>query len=422
MSLILRGKTFHLCKRVPKRFEGIEPRKAIWISLHTDSEKVAKSKAPAAWSEMVEAWEAKLAGRGSEAEACFEAAKQLAQARSFRYLPVDRVASLPLAELLDRVDAVQVVAGKPDKTAAAAFLGGAKPPTFTVQQAVDLYWDLSKDKTLGKSADQLRRWRNPLLKAVKNFVGVVGDKAIAEITGDDMLDFRSWWVDRVEEEGLSPDSANKEFVHLGVVLKTVNRLKRLGLVFPLSDLALKKGEKGLRPPFSDAWIKERLLKPGALAGLNSEAQCILLGMVNTGYRPSEGAALKRDQIRLDGPIPHISIEPIDRQLKNSHSRRVIPLAGVSLDAFRECPAGFPRYADNASLSATVNKFLRENNLVETPKHTMYSLRHSFEDRMIAANVDDRLRRDLFGHTLTRERYGLGASLEHKYKIVQHLAF
>lgn len=53
---------------------------------------------------------------------------------------------------------------------------------------------------------------------------------------------------------------------------------------------------------------------------------------------------------------------------------------------------------------------------------MYSLRHSFEDRMIAAGVDDRIQRDLFGHRLDRERYGKGATLEHLQEIVQALAF
>lgn len=90
--------------------------------------------------------------------------------------------------------------------------------------------------------------------------------------------------------------------------------------------------------------------------------------------------------------------------------------------FRACPDGFPRYADNPSLSATVNKYLRENGLLESPKHSMYSLRHAFEDRMLAAGVDDRIRRDLFGHSLDRERYGKGASLEQMHEIVQRLAF
>jgi hypothetical protein len=59
------------------------------------------------------------------------------------------------------------------------------------------------------------------------------------------------------------------------------------------------------------------------------------------------------------------------------SERVIPLVGVSLDAFRAFPSDFPRYADNPSLSDTINKFLRENELLETEGNSLYCLRHSF---------------------------------------------
>ncbi|MGR3661002.1 MAG: hypothetical protein ACU0CA_07415 [Paracoccaceae bacterium] len=62
------------------------------------------------------------------------------------------------------------------------------------------------------------------------------------------------------------------------------------------------------------------MAPGALDGLNSEACGILLGMVNTGYRPSEGAALRADTIRLDCDVPHISIEPDGRQVKSIYAR------------------------------------------------------------------------------------------------------
>jgi integrase len=203
----------------------------------------------------------------------------------------------------------------------------------------------------------------------------------------------------------------------------VNRMKHLGLNLPLSDLSIKDGEKNARPPFSTEWIKERLLAPGALDGLNGEARAILLGMVNTGYRPSESAGLRAAQIRLDDEVPHISIEPVDRQLKNHNSKRKIPLLGVSLEAFRAFPDGFPRYrGSSASLSATVNKFLRTNGLLETNDHSMYSLRHSFEDRMLAAGIDERVRRDVFGHSLNSERYGHGAKLKLVRDLLAPIAF
>jgi integrase len=79
---------------------------------------------------------------------------------------------------------------------------------------------------------------------------------------------------------------------------------------------------------------------------------------------------------------------------------------------RAYPEGIERYrGGSASLSATVNKYLRIDNLLETDKHTLYGLRHSFEDRMLEAGIDERIRRDLMGHSLRRERYGDGGSLE-----------
>lgn len=164
-----------------------------------------------------------------------------------------------------------------------------------------------------------------------------------------------------------------------------------------------------------------MLAPGALSGLNTEARCILLGMVNTGYRPSESVGLLREHIRLDTDIPHISIEPTGRTLKNQASRRIIPLTGVSLEAFKECPDGFPRYRDGDSYSEIINRYLEVKKLRESPDHTMYSLRHSLEDRLLATETDERIRRDILGHSLGRQRYGKGGSLRHVHRLIQAVA-
>jgi integrase len=343
MAIKQRGKKLSLYKRVPKRYEAIEPRKFVWLALHTDSPTEAEHKAGPAWEQLVAAWEAKLAGDTSDAEQRFAAARDLAAARGFRYLRANQVAQLPKADLLERIAAIGGTDTEPDVRDAKALLGTAKEPEITVSRALELYWSLAQDRTRGKSDDQLRRWRNPRIKAVRNFLAVVGDKSISEISGDDMLDFRAWWFDKMEAEELTPNSANKDLIHLGDVLKTVNKMKRLGLVLPLSDLSFKEGEAKQRPPFSDSWIRDKLLASDALDGLNDEAKTILLVMVNTGARPSELAGLTADQIKLASNVPHISIEPGERQLKSKNARRVIPLVGVSLEAMRRHPEGFPRY-------------------------------------------------------------------------------
>ncbi|WP_342778284.1 site-specific integrase [Palleronia caenipelagi] len=289
---------------------------------------------------------------------------------------------------------------------------------MTLSRALELYWQFAEEDTLDKSADQVRRWRNPRIKAFRNLISVVGDRPLTDLTREDMLAFRDWWIERVKSGQVQKQSANKDFTYVSAVLRRVNDMMRLGLDLPLDRLAFRSAEKNRRPAFSTSWITDRILAPGALDGLNLEARCILLGMVNTGYRLGEAEALTRDQIRLDHDVPHISIEPVERQLKTRHSVRIVPLAGVSLEAFRSCPDGFPRYRQGAGVSNLLTKYLRNNKLLETPEHSTYSLRHSFEDRLLAAGVDNRIRSDLMGHAFSRQKYGAGASIEQMFEAIK----
>ncbi|WP_328287165.1 tyrosine-type recombinase/integrase [Cypionkella psychrotolerans] len=421
MNIKQRGKIYQLVKRVPRRYQPVEARETVWISLHTDSESVAKAKAPMAWAQMIEAWEARLAGDSTDAESRFEAAKELAAVRGFRYMPAARVAKLERHELLQRVEAVQTLGNELHLIEAAAVLGTIAEPPIKVSRALELFWTLAKAKTLGKSEAQVKKWKSPIKQAIRDFIAVVGDKAIGEISRDDVRAFRDWWLERIETEDLNPTTVNKNMDHFGKVLKLVNEEKRLGLTLPLGGLRLEEGEKNTRPPFSLDWIKNKLLKRGALDGLDAEARAVLLVMVNTGARPSEICALTASTINLSSNVPYISIEPDGRKLKTKHARRKIPLVGVSLEALRAFPDGFPRYRESEGLSKAISDYLTANGLRETAAHSLYSLRHSFEDRMLKVGVDERIRRDLMGHRLTRERYGEGADLEHLHTLIQAIA-
>lgn len=282
-----RGDTYHLVKRVPVRYQPVEPRSEIWISLKTDSETAAQQKATRVWNDLTNAWEAKLAGDTADAEKAFAAAHDLAQARGYRWLAASDVARLPRTELLHRVETAMKPNGEPDKQEAAALLGGAKVPSITVNRALELYWDLASDNTRGMSEDQIRRWKNPRKKAIANFVKQVGNKALSDLTRDDMLDFKAWWAKRLAKEGLTPNSANKDIGFIESTLRLVNEQKRLGLDLPIGKLTFKEDEEKTRPPFSEKWIRDRLLAVGALDGLNEEARAVVHAMVNTGARPSE---------------------------------------------------------------------------------------------------------------------------------------
>ena len=197
--------------------------------------------------------------------------------------------------------------------------------------------------------------------------------------------------------------------------------ERLNIVIQFSDLTFRDEHKKTWPPFSVEWIRDKFTFE-AISGANGQLRGAFLALINTGCRPSEICGLMLDDIALDHNIPHIIIRPNEaRALKNSASRREVPLVGISLEAMRRNPRGFPRYRRKDKFSNAINKFLRENGLLEKASHTAYSLRHSFEDRMLALNVPDRLAADLMGHSTQRERYGAGPDLAQKLGVLSRLA-
>lgn len=421
--LIRRKETWHLRRRVPKRYAAVEPRKELSISLATDSREIAEDKAPRVWDLQIAGWEAALEGNNPESKDYIERARDLAERRGYRFLSTKQIARLSAVEIVERVEAAHDKLGRPIPAMVDAVLGAAQPPDVTVSRALDLYWDLTSEKLVGKNEDQIRIWRNARKRPVTTFLREIGDLNLKDILSEDMQAFRRIYQKRVEASEIKAGTANKEIGHFCHILRTVVKLNHMPIQLPIEDLGLADVRAPtIRPPFSTSWIKTRLLAPGALSGLNTEARCLLIGMINTGYRPSEGSGLLADDIVLDAEIPHIKIHDEHRTLKTHTSKRVIPLAGVSLQAFQECPGGFERYRGTSNLNAAVNKFLKEHELRETPDHTMYSLRHSFEDRMLNADIDERIRRDLMGHTLTnRERYGRGASLEKLAEVIDLVA-
>ena len=419
----LRNGTYYLRRRVPDRYRAFEDRRVVHVSLHTDSRSEAETRIRATWQGMIDAWDAMAAGDTATADTQMAAARALAKSKGFSYLPASRVVNLPIGDLLDRLEAATNRQGKLDRLLGPALLGTVSTPKISITGAWDVFWKLTESDRDGMTPDQVRIWTNPRHRAIRFMAEVLGDMPLTDLGQDEMMDYRERMYDRVKTTGIQKASVNKEMGHAFHIIRTVNVVRRMGLKVSFAGMMLSHAESNTRQPFSETWIKDRLLAPGALDGLNLQARCILLGMVNTGYRPSEGAGLRGEDIRLDTDIPHIHINATHRKIKTRESERTLPLLGVSLDAFRACPDGFPRYRDKSSHAAVINNFLSNNGLRETPEHSLYGLRHSFEDRLLNAGVDERIRRDLMGHKLRdRERYGAGARLSIMADMVRIIAF
>ena len=52
-------------------------------------------------------------------------------------------------------------------------------------------------------------------KIVSNFISVVGNKRLDQITRTDAANFRDWWNARIDEESLSPNSAMNDLTIVG---------------------------------------------------------------------------------------------------------------------------------------------------------------------------------------------------------------
>ncbi|MGY3690570.1 integrase [Bradyrhizobium sp. USDA 3240] len=207
------------------------------------------------------------------------------------------------------------------------------------------------------------------------------------------------------------------------MLKEINVRRRLNIPDIFKGLRLKGEVERSRMPFEAEFIQKRLLARGALDGLNEDARLVFYVVADTGLRPSEVVNLQEEAIVLKGAIPHVKILPDGRRLKTTDAQREIPLVGVALAAMEKWPQGFPRYRDKSSnLSATLNKYLFEHGLRPSKDHTVYSLRHSFKDRLIAAEAPDSLIDSLMGHKTYKPKYSKGPSLELKLKYLQRIAF
>ncbi len=350
-----------------------------------------------------------------EAHREYELAVARAQRFGFDYRPMDELAGddFDLSELIERLNAIEAKVKNPDDPDVDAIMGAVPKPAMKLSQALADYCEISKPELMDKNEGQRKRWRNPLALAVANFVEVVGDKKLQDITREDALRFRSWWVDsRIGQDVGTANTANKNLMALRKIHRTISDTYRLGLDNPFQGLSISGGKSDPRISLTRSWLEKTMLTPEALERINAEAKGIVLAMADTGARLNEISGLEADDIKLDAPVPHIIIRGnAARSLKTRHSERIIPLVGTALAAMKAHPAGFPRYAGkNASASAAINKYLRENDLLPEGA-TLYGLRHGFQDRLIEVEAPERIQADLMGHKTLRPKYGKGPSLE-----------
>jgi len=426
--LIQRGRYFYYKRYVPTELQKLDDRAPyVRQALKTNEPFIARLQRDILEEADNHYWSSLLLKSDYEvAKHRYKAACARAKALGFSYKPCFEIANESLETVVERV---QILREQPkqDTQIVDAVLGNVSPPTVTLDEVEKIFLNhIAPPLITSKSPAQKNHWVKKCQHTFSLLRDVIGNKDITEINRDDALRFYNFLMEKVAPaEGEPTRSASFGRKHLASArnfyreyFRYIGDRERNN---PFDNLTFKKADYTSRPPFSLQWVKEKILSDATLAGLNNEARAILLTVIDTGARPGEICNLLPERIHLDAAVPHIEIAPYNekgkrREIKTRSSIRKIPLIGMALAALQKHPNGFPRYQDKEnSLSATLNKFFRENGLFPSEKHTIYSFRHLFEDRMKEAGIDHELRCILMGHALERPKYGSGGSLEWRHE-------
>ncbi|MGH1355280.1 MAG: DUF6538 domain-containing protein [Thalassovita sp.] len=414
---------WHYQRRRPVRYRDVEPRELIRFSLHTrdfaDARLLAAQISRDLDKDWCEAKERAVSLCAQDAADRYRAAAAVQHQNGF----VPRAASdLTDDDLLDRLRLL--VLGQHSASEQKAILGMTPEPEFSLGDAFDRFWDYFKDEWIRVSHDQQRVKRNIYLKAIRSFEEAVGNIPFSQVERRHAVQFRSWWVERVEAKGLKPYTGNRELNSLRRMFGVNYDIDGLSKSNPFSGVRLKETAEVSRIPLEIEQIRA-LNKPAALPNLDSDFVRLVHLLVNTGMRPVEAIGLGLDDVILEHEVPHVHVRKnAVRGLKTDHSERLLPLLGVSLSAAEELAAAGgwgKRLGKNMYATSIINRNLRDSGIVTDKRQSLYSLRHWFQDQLTKRDVVDRAQAQLMGHKFQRPKYGYGKDLTELRDIIADFA-
>lgn len=306
-------------------------------------------------------------------------------------------------------------------------------------------YDAGKAPFLSEAYAHWEKWRGDTInsgaiastkRALEQFIAVVGDKPISEITRGDVNQF----VDNeLAIRGLTSGSVKRALSVLKSVFNRARTRTGMDIVNPFERYELPKvSDANPRIAFTIAEvdeIKKQLLAKEKLSTVES----ILAIQMCTGATVSEvvGAALE-DVVLTGTNIPHLDITPRPwRKLKNDSARpRKVPLIGLALigaerlvELAKEIGSDqylCSQYFKEGEMKAThasnaINKRLKAMGF----KKTSHSLRHYIVSELTNLGAPLDIRYSISGHSLGTEgqrTYDRGdIPLELKLEWLQKLA-
>jgi len=147
---------------------------------------------------------------------------------------------------------------------------------------------------------------DPLKNACKQLVSHLGDnKKISDLTKADAKSFYDSLRDRIYDDEITANTANKYLTHLRVLLSEYYKEIDLDTNCVFSRMNFKEN-KNRRSAFNISHIKKEWIESDALSPLNDDLRFIVLAMIDSGCNFKELCGIDPEQdIHLQAEIPHI---------------------------------------------------------------------------------------------------------------------
>lgn len=412
---------------IPEKYRNLAGKREFKFSLKTTDFKTALENFEAAKNAVDAMMLALMHGKSIKTSISFDEAANLAKAQGRELRPLEKLLSDP-AEIVASHAKWKAASHSTPEIFKSYFNAGATDAR--VSELVSCYEREQAHNLVNLNVRDRKKKIAPLKLACSDLIEhLKEDKLLGSLTDNDAKTYESALKSRIAEQKIKPNTANKRLVALRTLIKThlgSKGVKKNALQTPFDGMKFKE-KRTKRVAFSLEFVRDHLLRPGALAGLNDQASYMVFALIDTGCGFKELCGLDplRD-IKLNANIPHIVIRPnANRSLKTDFRERTIPLVGLALTAFKNCPAGFSRYSGPTgyeSASATINKFLKQNNLDEQGQCTANGLRHLFKDRLREHNIGSELQDCLMGHRTPgmSPEYGKGFSLKARLEALKQL--
>lgn len=284
-------------------------------------------------------------------------------------------------------------------------LFNARESDCKISNIVDYFIERQKYDLDELNTAELRKKRNSWRRSISVLMDCLkDDKIIVDITKSDAKKFEEYIRDMLNKHVITSNTANRHVMNIRTLISTylydIDRGRET--VFDKIKFQRKNRKKKERESYSVAFIKKKWLTGDPFKEMHPEAKAILFAMLDTGCGFKELCGLDPEKdIKLNDAVPHIIVRANDnRRLKSDYRERYIPLIGYSLEAFKSFPRGFGRYAHDSgpdAASSAVRKYLRENDLNQSNRHSPICIRHLFKDRMRRKKFPEELQYYLMGH-------------------------